>query len=41
MLQARSVRLLPDGALQLTDRDGATVRFVRAEGQMRPAATPE
>jgi heat shock protein HslJ len=41
VLQARSVRLLPDGALQLTDRDGAAVRFVRAEGQMRPAATPE
>jgi heat shock protein HslJ len=37
VLQARSVRLQPDGALLLTDRAGATVRFVRAEGQMRPA----
>ncbi len=41
VLQARSVRLLPDGALLLTDRDGATVRFVRAESQMRPAATSD
>ena len=40
VLQARSLRLQPDGALLLTDRDGATVRFVRAEGQMRPAETP-
>jgi len=35
VLNARNVRLQPDGALLLTDKDGATVRFVRAEGEMR------
>jgi len=35
VLHARSVRLEGDGALLLTGEDGATVRFVRAEGEMR------
>jgi heat shock protein HslJ len=36
VLRGRNVRLQDDGSLLLTDRDGASVRFVRAEGEMRP-----
>ena len=36
VLRSRTVRMQPDGALLLTDQGGATVRFLRAEGEMRP-----
>jgi heat shock protein HslJ len=38
VLQARSVRVQPDGSLLLSDSEGRTVRFVRAEGRMRPGS---
>lgn len=42
VLKARDVRVQPeDGSLRLTDREGRTVRFVRAEGRMRPGSQEE
>ena len=41
LLNARSLRLQPDGTLLLTDRDGGTLRLARAEARMRPPAAAE